>query len=149
MGVWFIFTTLAFLLLVPPLGSAYAAGPYDGTWKGTARSAGGRCERASVDLTVEGRIVLGQAKIGDDTSSIKGSVNESGVVGATIGFQPLKGEFRADEFRGAFQISDCRWEAILWRTSAGSRTVEERNPDRFRRPERPVLSKPTNLSHSR
>jgi hypothetical protein len=126
MSVWFIVTTFAFLLLVPPF-SVNAAGPYDGAWKGTARSTGGRCKRASVDMTVDGHVVLGQAKIGDDTSSINGNVNESGALGATIGFQFLKGQFNGDEFTGTFQSSDCQWEAILKRTGIGNRNDEEPN----------------------
>ena len=127
MNVWFIVPAFAFLLLVPQFNSANAAGPYDGAWKGTAASIGGRCKRASVDLTVEGRVVLGQAKIGDDTSSINGSVNDTGAMGATIGFQLLRGQFNGDEFKGTFQISDCQWEALLRRTTSGNRNVDERN----------------------
>jgi hypothetical protein len=127
MNVRFILSTLALLLLVPPLSSARAAGLYDGEWKGAARPVSGRCKQASVDLTVEGRVVLGQAKIGDETSSINGSVNESGAVGATIGFQFLKGRFNGDGFTGAFQFQDCQWEAVLRRTGVGNRNDGERN----------------------
>jgi hypothetical protein len=127
MNVRFILFTMAFLLLVPPLSSAKAAGLYDGEWKGAARPIGGRCKQASVDLTVEGQVVQGQAKIGDETSSINGSVSESGAVGATIGFQFLKGRFNGDGFTGAFQIQDCQWEAVLKRMGVGNRNVGEQN----------------------
>jgi hypothetical protein len=121
----FIVATVAFLLILPQL--ADAAGPYDGEWKGTATPTGGRCKRASVDLTVQGQIVSGQAKFDGDESNINGTVNESGAVGATIGFQFLKGQFGRDEFQGTFKISDCQWEALLRRTTVGNRNVEDRS----------------------
>jgi hypothetical protein len=117
----FIVATVAFLLLLSQFSHADAAGPYDGEWKGPAKSTGGRCKRAIVSLTVEGQIVLGQAKFDDDTSNINGTAAESGAVVATIGFQLLTGRFTGDEFEGAFKILDCQWEAILRRTTVGDR----------------------------
>jgi hypothetical protein len=123
----FIGTAVAFLLLLLQFDNANAAGPYDGEWKGTATSIGGRCKRASVDLTVQGHVVLGQAKFDVDASNINGTVNESGAVGATVGFQSLRGQFGTDEFQGTFKILDCQWEAILRRTTVGNRNVEDRS----------------------
>jgi hypothetical protein len=40
-------------------------------------------------------------------------------VGATIGFQPLKGQFTGNEFEATFKSLDCHWEAVLRRTPAG------------------------------
>lgn len=117
----FIVAIVAFLLLLIQFNDAGAAGPYDGEWQGTATSVGERCRHANVNLTVEGQIVLGQAKFDGDTSSISGSVTESGAVGATIGFQFLKGQFNGDEFEGTFKFSDCQWDALLKRTGAGDR----------------------------
>jgi hypothetical protein len=117
----------AYLLLLLQFNAADAAspGPYDGEWKGTATSTGERCRRgAAVSFTVEGRVVLGQAKLDGDTPSISGAVDDSGAVGATIGFQFLKGQFNGDEFEGTFKFSDCQWEATLKRTG-----VPERNRD--------------------
>jgi hypothetical protein len=114
----FIIAILAFLLLLQ-FNDAGTAGPYDGEWQGTATSAGERCRRANLNLTVDGRVVLGQAKFDGDTSSISGSVNERGVVGATIGFQFLRGQFNGDEFEGTFRYADCQWDTVLRRTSTG------------------------------
>jgi hypothetical protein len=115
-----IVATVAFLLLLPQFNCADAAGPYDGEWKGTATSTGERCKRAvTVHLTVEGNVVLGQAQFDSDTSRINGAVDESGIVGATIGFQSLRGQFTGNEFEATFKILDCQWEAVLRRTSAG------------------------------
>jgi hypothetical protein len=116
-----IVAAVAFLLLLLQFGAAGAAGPYDGEWSGTATSTGDRCKRAVVNLIVEGHVVQGQAKFDSDTSSINGSVTPSGAVGATIGFQFLKGQFSGTEFEGSFKFSDCQWEAVLKRTSVGDR----------------------------
>jgi hypothetical protein len=108
--------TAAFLLLVPQFNNANAGGPYDGEWTGTARSIGGQCRRAVVNLTVNGQVVLGQARFERDAPNINGTVDEQGVVGGTIGFQPLKGQFRRDQFEGTFKTFDCEWKAVLGRT---------------------------------
>ncbi len=117
------FAAVAFLLLLLPFnhGDAASPGPYDGEWNGQATSAGGRCKRAAVNFTVEGRVVLGQAKFDGDTPSINGTVDESGAVGATIGFQFLKGQFSGDEFEGTFKFSDCQWDTVLRRAGAPDR----------------------------
>jgi hypothetical protein len=126
----FIAAAVAFLLLLLRFNHIYAAsrGPYDGEWKGQATSAGERCKRAVVNFTVEGDVVLGQAKLDGDTPNINGAVNESGGVGATIGFEFLKGQFSGDEFEGTFKFSDCQWKAILRRTSAGDRNHVSSGP---------------------
>jgi hypothetical protein len=114
-----ILATVTFLLLPLQFDYADAAGPYDGEWKGTATSSGERCKRAAVNLTVEGKIVLGQVQFFNDSFNINGTVDESGTVGATIGFQPLKGQFTGNEFEATFKTPDCQWEALLRRTTAG------------------------------
>jgi hypothetical protein len=111
-----IVATVAFLLLLPQFNNADAAGPYDGEWTGSAASTGGRCKRAVVKLTVKGQIVLGQATFERDTPNINGTVDEHGAVGATIGFQPLRGQFIGDEFEATFRSFDCQWKALLKRT---------------------------------
>jgi hypothetical protein len=107
--------TAALLLLLPQFTNANAGGPYDGKWTGTATSTGERCKRAIVRLTVEGQVVLGQARFEFDAPNINGTVNESGAFGATIGFQPFRGQFTRDEFQGTFKSFDCEWRAILRR----------------------------------
>jgi hypothetical protein len=108
--------TAAFLLLLSQFNNANAGGPYDGEWTGTATSTGERCKRAIVKLTVEGQIVLGQARFEFDAPNINGTVNENGAFGATIGFQPFRGQFSRDQFQGTFKSFDCEWKAILRRT---------------------------------
>jgi hypothetical protein len=126
----YIVAAVALLLLLFPFshGDAASPGPYDGEWNGQATSAGGRCKRAVVNLTVEGRVVLGQAKFDGDTPSINGSVSENGAVGATIGFQFLKGKFSGDEFEGTFNFSDCQWETVLKRASTPDRNHASSKP---------------------
>jgi TonB family protein len=103
----------AALLLLLQFNNADAAGPYDGEWTGTATSTGERCKRAVVKLTVEGQIVLGQATFERDAPNINGTVDEHGTVGATIGFQPLTGQFTGEQLEGTFRSFDCEWKALL------------------------------------
>ena len=110
-----IVATATFLLLLPQFNNADAAGRYDGEWTGTATSTDERCKRAAVKLTVEGQVVLGQATFERDTLNINGTVGEGGAFGATIGFQPLRGQFIQDQFEGTFKIFDCEWRALLRR----------------------------------
>jgi hypothetical protein len=103
--------TVAFLLFLPQVNNAKATGLYDGESKGTATLFGGHCKRASVDFTVKGQVVLGQAKFDGDTFGINGTVTESGAMGATTGFQFLRGQFNADDFQGTFRALSVRLES--------------------------------------
>src|SRR6266436_1240098 len=69
-----------------------------------------------VKLTVEGQVVSGQARFERDAPNINGTVDEDGALGATIGFQPLRGQFIQDQFEGTFKSFDCEWKALLKRT---------------------------------
>ena len=111
-----IVATAAFLLLLSHFNNADAVGPYDGEWTGTATSTGERCKRAVVKFTVQGQVVLGQARFERDAPNINGTVGPDGAFGATIGFQPFRGQFTRDEFEGTFKSSDCEWRALLRRT---------------------------------
>ena len=71
-----IVATAAFFLLLPRFDNADAAGSYDGEWTGTATSAGERCKQAVVKLTVEGQVVLGQARFERDAPNVNGTVGE-------------------------------------------------------------------------
>jgi len=68
-----IVATAAFLLLLSLFNNADAASPYDGEWTGTATSTGDRCKRAVVKLTIEGQVVLGQARFERDAPNISGT----------------------------------------------------------------------------
>ena len=111
-----IVASVAHMLLLSQLGDGYAAGPYDGVWTGSATPTGGGCKPAIVTLTVEGKVVTGQAKFERDAPNINGTVLEDGTFGATIGFQPLTGKFILDALEGTFKISDCAWKMLLRRT---------------------------------
>jgi hypothetical protein len=103
-------------LLLSQFGNAYAAGAYDGEWTGSATSTGGRCKPASVTLTIEGKVVTGQARFDLEAPNINGTVREDGTFGATIGWQPLTGKVSQDEFEGTFKSSGCVWKMLLKRT---------------------------------
>jgi hypothetical protein len=114
-----IIATAVFMLLLTQFSNAAGVGPYDGEWTGTATSTDARCKQADVKLTVEGRVVLGQARFERDAPNINGTVHEDGAFGATIGFQPFWGQFTGDEFEGTFKSFDCEWKALLRRTRQG------------------------------
>jgi hypothetical protein len=104
------------MLLFSNLGNAYAAGPFDGEWNGSATVAqNGRCRSANVMLTVIGNQAIGQAKFDLDARNINGTVRPDGTLGGTIGFQHLTGKFIDDKFEGTFQSFDCTWIMILRR----------------------------------
>jgi hypothetical protein len=110
-----LLASVAPLLFCSALSDGYAAGPYDGEWTGSATSTAGRCQPATVAVTVEGRVVTGRARFQVDSPNINGTVSEEGTLGATIGFQRLTGKFSQDEFQGSFRSSDCVWTMILKR----------------------------------
>jgi hypothetical protein len=112
---WLVVAMGGLLLVLAPLQPAVGGGPYDGEWSGAATASAGRCRPAVVTLTVEGRAVTGQVRFERDTSNINGTVNDDGRFGATIGFQPLTGQFSRDELVGSFRSFDCDWTIALRR----------------------------------
>jgi hypothetical protein len=110
-----ILALVAYLLLLPQLSSANPDGPYDGEWSGAATSADAQCKAALVTLTVEGKVVVGQARFEREVSNINGTVADDGRFGATIGFQPITGRFAADDFQGVFKNFGCEWSVQLKR----------------------------------
>ena len=105
--------SVMFWMLLPQIGDACAAGPYDGEWNGSATATTGRCKPALVSLTVEAKVVTGQARFERDVANISGTVLEDGSVGATIGFKHLTGKFIEDLFEGTFNSFDCVCKVIL------------------------------------
>lgn len=103
------------LVFLSQFGDAYAAGAYDGEWNGSATVTTGGCKPASVALTVDGQVVIGQASF-DQALSIHGTISEDGAFGATIGFQHLTGKFIRDMFEGTFNGFNCAWKIVLKRT---------------------------------
>jgi hypothetical protein len=101
-------------VLLSLLTSAFAGGPYDGEWAGTATPNRGRCRATNVTLTVAGKVVTGELRLERETD-IRGTVWEDGSFGATIGFNQLTGQFDRDTFEGEFETSDCAWKMSLKR----------------------------------
>jgi hypothetical protein len=105
--------SITFWMLSLQIGDACAAGPYDGEWNGSATATTGRCGPALVTLTVEGKVVTGQARFDRDVANISGTALEDGSVGATIGFRHLTGNFAKDVFEGTFDGFGCSWKVSL------------------------------------
>src|SRR5262245_28114861 len=112
---WLVVAMGSVLPVLACLQPAPAAGPYDGDWSGSATAAAGRCRPAVVTLTVEGRAVTGQARFEREASNINGTVNESGHFGATVGFEPMTGQFSGNELVGSFRSFECDWTMALRR----------------------------------
>jgi hypothetical protein len=66
-----------------------------------------------VTLTVAGKVVTGQTRFERDGANISGTVREDGLLGATIGFWHLTGNFTEDTFEGTFNGFGCAWKMIL------------------------------------
>jgi hypothetical protein len=108
--------SIANLLFLSQFDDAYAAGPIDGEWHGSATvSKNGRCTPGNVELTVLGNQATGQARFGPDARNINGTVRPDGTFGGTIGFQHLTGKFIEDKFEGTLQSFACAWTVILKR----------------------------------
>jgi len=108
--------SLAHIFLPMGVGVACAAGPFDGTWTGSATPSAGRCKPAIVTLTVEGATVTGQARFDTEAPNINGTVRDDGVFGATLGWRPLAGKFTEDGFEGTFESAGCVWQMLLKRS---------------------------------
>jgi hypothetical protein len=93
-GLLIVFAA-ALMLLLPQFNNADAAGPYEGEWTGTATSTGERCKQAVVKLTVEGQVVLGQARFERDVPNINGTVDEDARLGRP---HQLSGRLLARDF---------------------------------------------------
>src|SRR5262245_60401749 len=105
------------LLFLSQVGNAYAAGPYDGEWNGSATAAVvGQCKPANVALIVLDDLAWGKATFDLDARNINGRVRPEGTFGGTIGFQHLTGKFVADKFEGTFRSFDCTWNLVLRRS---------------------------------
>ena len=100
-------------MLSAQISDAYAAGPYDGEWSGSATAPTGQCKPARVMLTIVGKVVTGSARFDGQTHNIHGTVREDGTFGATIGFQHLTGQFTEDMFEGTFNGFGCAWKMTL------------------------------------
>ena len=94
--------SVTFWMLSPQIGDAWAAGPYDGEWSGSATATTGRCGPALVTLTVEGKVVTGQARFDRDVANISGTALEHGSVGATNWLSTSHGKFHQGHVRGDF-----------------------------------------------
>jgi hypothetical protein len=123
--------SIALVLLLARFSDGFAAdnaGPFDGQWTGSAKSAVAQCKSAKVTVTVEGTTVVGQAQFANDTPNINGTVRADGSFGATIGWQPLVGKFSADGFEGTFKNGDCEWTIHLQHGQGTSSNPAEISP---------------------
>ena len=95
------------------IGGAYAIGPYEGEWSGSATATKGQCKPARVTLTIVGTVVTGSATFDGRAYNVHGTVREDGAFGATIGFHHLTGQFTEGMFEGTFNGFGCSWKMML------------------------------------
>lgn len=99
--------------LSPQIGDADAAASFEGEWTGSAIATKGGCKPAPAALTVSGEDVTGRATFEHQAQDIHGTVRADGTFGATIGFNPLTGQFSDGTFEGTFSSAGCEWKMIL------------------------------------
>jgi hypothetical protein len=99
---------IAIVLLLGVVGSTQvlAAGPYDGTWQGSAAGKRGYCQ-GDVTLTIMNNKVNGLAKFPHVTTKIVGTAGPDGTFNGTLGTIPMTGKFDHDSFSGSYMYQDC------------------------------------------
>src|SRR5690348_1962407 len=94
--------------------SALAAGPFDGTWKGTvtpvALGRGVTCPEGVLTATITDGKMTGTHVSGKYTFTFKGTVQPDGtlVQGMMANVYPITGRFTGSEFTGSYQSTECK-----------------------------------------
>ncbi len=85
-------------------GTAFSAGPFDGTYQG---GAGPTCRmpQTSVTLTVADGIVSGTSAWGSAGVAVKGKVGADGTFRGTIGGEMFSGKFEGKTFEATYTSS--------------------------------------------
>ena len=100
------------LATVVQFGMALAAGPFDGSWKGTTSRGpyvgGGTCPSIDMTLTVVDGKVTGKTLGAAVTGAFSGDVAADGTFkGISSYSKPLEGKFSGDTATGTYQTVDC------------------------------------------
>ena len=94
-------------------GLALAAGPFDGTWKGTVSQVGaGRgvaCPEGILTATIADGKMTGTHVSGKYTFQFRGTVQPDGTLagGMMANVYPLTGKFAGSDFTGSYQSKEC------------------------------------------
>jgi hypothetical protein len=98
-----------------PVDAAAAAGPYEGTWRGssTATSGPGCSTTTTAAVVVQGDRVTGEDIIVADSAmppgrhAIQGTVASDGAFTGTVGDWDARGQFSGDAFSGDYEFGFC------------------------------------------
>jgi hypothetical protein len=103
---------------------AFAAGPFDGQWKGGSpaggRTSSGRsCPSSIATVTITDSAISGNYQISTYTFPIKGKVAADGSVSGYWSAYPMKGKFAGSHFDGTYQSKECGVERAITLDKAG------------------------------
>ncbi len=97
------------------LGTAHAAGPFDGRWTGSWSGVSGiggadshQCQlyHGDIDMTVADGQVTGSTK-GQFKGTIAGTVSSDGKFSGTMASYQMTGKFSGKKFKGRFTTAKC------------------------------------------
>ena len=98
----------AALAAAAPLGFAYAAGPFDGTYSGGSPAMGRMgCPATNATVTVTDGKISGKYQISAYTYPISGTVAPDGTVTGKWAAYPLTGKIAGGHFTGSYTSKEC------------------------------------------
>ncbi len=103
LGCWAVASTVLFLAT-----PAWAGGPFDGTWSGSAtKSAGSNCHIANALVAIADGNVSGTLQRHSGPIAISGIVGADGSLNGKIGDAPFTGKFSGNSFEGTYHSTEC------------------------------------------
>ena len=102
----------AAVIAVAQLGTAHAAGPFDGQWKGGSASGGGtsgghRCPATTATVTIKDGKIAGSYASQQYTFNIVGVVKPDGSASGKWSAYPFSGTFSGTHFKGTYSSKEC------------------------------------------
>ncbi|HUE18919.1 MAG TPA: hypothetical protein VMQ63_04025 [Stellaceae bacterium] len=97
---------VAAIAVLLPLGVAFAAGPYDGTWTGPLKGSGTHCPPGAITLRVADGRIAGNIQLSNGTVRLAGSVATDGSATASYNYVSngtsgtVNGKFSGSQFTG-------------------------------------------------
>jgi len=102
----------ASVLLIAQVGTAQAAGPFDGTWKGGSAqggvtSSGRPCPATTATVTITDGKITGSYTSLQYTFNIGGFVKPDGSASGKWSAYPFSGSFSGTHFKGTYTSKEC------------------------------------------
>jgi hypothetical protein len=105
---------IAILAVLLPLGMAFAAGPYDGTWTGPVNGSGTHCPPGAITMRIADGRITGNIRLSNGTVRLDGTVAADGSATASYNYVSngtsgtVSGKFSGGQFTGTF---DSKYQA--------------------------------------